>query len=67
MSRTGRIFTAFPPGFDPNSTFDGSNGRFSAGELKSKDSEVAWPSVELNSPPGGGINYTTNPPSTFHL
>ncbi|PVH95943.1 major royal jelly protein [Periconia macrospinosa] len=63
VSKTGRIFTTFPPGFDPNSTFDGSNGRFSVGELKSKDSEVAWPNVELNSPPGGAINYTTNPPT----
>lgn len=41
VSKSGRIFTAFPPGFDPNNTFDGSNGRFSVGELKSKDSEVS--------------------------
>lgn len=67
MSKSGRIFTCFPPGFDANNTFDGTNGRFSVAELITKDTETAWPSVKINSPPGGAINYTTNPPSMSHI
>lgn len=63
MSSTGRLFSNYPAGLDPNNTNTGSNGKYAVAELTSNTTEVPYPSVEINSPPGGAINYTTSPPS----
>lgn len=63
VSREGRLFSNYPGALDPANTNDGTNGRFTIGELINGTHEVAWPSVEINNPPGGAINYTTNPPT----
>lgn len=64
MSKSGRIFSNFPGGLDPANVYNGSNNFFTVGELTSLKEEKAYPSQEMNSPPGGAINYTTTPPST---
>lgn len=68
MSSTGRKFSSYPGGLDPSNANDGSNKVYTVGELTSLTGETAYPSLEMNSPPGGAINYTTNPPSlsNFH-
>lgn len=63
VSRTGRIFSNFPGGLDPANVYNGTNTIFTVGELTSIKQEVAYPSQEMNSPPGGAINYTTTPPT----
>ena len=37
--------------------------QYTVAELTSNNTEVPYPSAELNSPPGGRINYTTVPPT----
>lgn len=63
VSSTGRLFSNYPPGLDPNNTNDGSNGKYTVAELFSNNTERPYPSAEYNNPPGGAINYTTTPPS----
>ncbi|KAK6088113.1 major royal jelly protein [Seiridium cupressi] len=63
VSSTGRKFSNFPGGLDPTNTYNGSNDVFTVGELTSLTNETAYPSLEMNHPPGGAINYTTNPPT----
>jgi len=63
VSKTGRKFANYPSGLDPNNTNTGSNGKYAVAEITSNGTEVAYPSVEINNPPGGAINYTTNPPT----
>ncbi|EMC96044.1 hypothetical protein BAUCODRAFT_514583 [Baudoinia panamericana UAMH 10762] len=63
VSSTGRLFSNYPGGLDPNNTNNGSNGRYTIAELTGNTTESAYPSVAINSPPGGAINYTTYPPS----
>lgn len=63
VSREGRLFSNYPGLLDPANVNNGTNGRFTIGELINGTTEVAWPSVEINSPPGGAINYTTTPPT----
>ncbi|MCJ1355208.1 MAG: hypothetical protein MMC33_005199 [Icmadophila ericetorum] len=57
VSSTGRKFSNYPPSLDANNT------NYQVAELISYDTEVAYPNVTYNSPPGGFINYTSNPPS----
>ncbi|KAK3174457.1 hypothetical protein OEA41_001703 [Lepraria neglecta] len=57
VSSTGRKFSNYPPSLDPNNT------KYNVAELTSYDTEVPYPSVEINSPPGGFINYTTGSPA----
>lgn len=57
VSTTGRKFSNYPPGLDANNT------KYNVAELTSFESETPYPSAEINSPPGGSINYTTIPPS----
>lgn len=52
-------------GLDPTNVYNGSNNVFTVGELTSLTEETAYPSLEMNHPPGGAINYTTNPPSEW--
>ncbi|KAI8963462.1 hypothetical protein F5Y11DRAFT_365054 [Daldinia sp. FL1419] len=53
-------------GLDPNNTYNGTNNVFTVGELTSLTSEVAYPSLEMNQPPGRAINYSTTPPTTVN-
>ncbi|KAH7064825.1 major royal jelly protein [Macrophomina phaseolina] len=62
VSSTGRLFSNYPPGLDPNNTNDGNNGKYTVAELFN-NTERPYPSAEWNNPPGGAINYTTNTPS----
>lgn len=57
VSAKGRMFSNYPPALDPN------NVKYTVAELKGNDSETPYPSAEINSPPGGRINYTTTPPT----
>ncbi|KAK5138009.1 hypothetical protein LTR08_005806 [Meristemomyces frigidus] len=63
VSSTGRKFSNYPGGLDKNDTNNGSNGKYTIAELTGDDRETPFPSAEINSPPGGAINYTTYPPS----
>lgn len=63
VSREGRKFSNYPPGLDANNTNDGSNGKYTIAELLANNTERPYPSREINSPPGGAINYTTYPPT----
>ncbi|KAI9761535.1 MAG: hypothetical protein M4579_000926 [Chaenotheca gracillima] len=61
VSSTGRLFSNYPPGLDANNTYNGTVPKYTVAELTSNNTEKAYPSVEMNSPPGGAINYTTIP------
>ncbi|TDZ18077.1 hypothetical protein Cob_v009082 [Colletotrichum orbiculare MAFF 240422] len=63
VSSTGRKFSNYPGGLDPNNTNDGSNGKYTVAELFENNTERAYPSDDWNSPPGGAINFTTTPPT----
>ena len=63
VSSTGRLFSNYPPGLDPNNTNNGQNGKYTIAELFDNNTERPYPSAEINNPPGGAINYTTTPPS----
>jgi len=60
VSSSGRMFSCFPSGLDANNTNTGNNGKFQVAELVN-GTEVPYPSVAFNSPPGGQINRTTYP------
>ena len=57
VSSTGRMFSNYPSGLDANNT------KYAVAELTSNSTETPYPSAEMNSPPGGAINYTTIPAS----
>ncbi|KAI4123525.1 MAG: hypothetical protein LQ338_005225 [Usnochroma carphineum] len=57
VSSTGRKFSSYARSLDPNNT------AYTVAELVSNTTERAYPSAAINSPPGGAINYTTNPPT----
>ena len=57
VSSTGRKFSNYPRSLDPD------NIAYTVAELVSNTTERTHPSAEINSPPGGAINYTTTPPS----
>lgn len=63
VSSTGRKFSNYPPGLDVNNTNTGSNNKYTVAELIGNSSERAFPSAQINNPPGGAINYTTSPPT----
>ena len=63
VSSTGRKFSNYPPALDANNTKDATNAKYTVAELTSSNTERPYPSVEINSPPGGAINYTTFPAS----
>ncbi|KAK5083713.1 hypothetical protein LTR05_006217 [Lithohypha guttulata] len=56
VSRSGRIFACYPSGLDANNT------RYQVAELTTNTTETPYPNAEINSPPGGAINYTEYPP-----
>ena len=55
VSSTGRKFSNYARSLDPN------NIKYTVAELTANNTETPYPSLEMNSPPGGAINYTTNP------
>lgn len=57
VSKNGRLFSNYPVGLDANNT------KYQVAELTSNTTEIAYPNAQINSPPGGAINYTTYPPS----
>jgi sugar lactone lactonase YvrE len=63
VSQNGRKFANYPAGLDANNTNTGSNNKYAVAELTGNGTEKAYPSVEINSPPGGAINHTTTPPT----
>jgi len=63
VSSTGRKFANYPGGLDYNDTNTGNNGKYTVAELVTNATESPYPSLEMNSPPGGAINYTANPPT----
>lgn len=63
VSSTGRIFANFPAGLEAGNTNNGTPGIYQVAELTGLTAEVAYPSVDMNTPPGGAVNYSTNPPT----
>lgn len=63
VSSTGRKFSNYPGGLDGNDTYRGIGNKYTIAEIFSNNTERAYPSVEINHPPGGAINYTTYPPT----
>lgn len=57
VSASGRQFSNYPPAPDPTDT------KYTVAGLTSNNTETPYPNVEINSPPGGSINYTTTPPT----
>ncbi|UPX14159.1 uncharacterized protein EKO05_0004649 [Ascochyta rabiei] len=64
VSRSGRMFSNYPAGLDPNNTNTGDVTRYAVAELNSNNTETPYPNAEINNPPGGAINYTTSPPTS---
>lgn len=64
VSRSGRKFSSYPAGLDSNNTNTGSVTRYAVAELKFNNTETPYPNAQINNPPGGAINYTTNPPTS---
>jgi hypothetical protein len=63
VSKTGRKFSNYPSGLDPNNTNTGSNNKYAVAELIGNATETPYPSAEIKNPPGGAINFTTVPPT----
>ncbi|KAK5097660.1 hypothetical protein LTR70_000627 [Exophiala xenobiotica] len=61
VSESGRLFSNYPSGLDANNT------RYQVAELTTNNTETPYPNAEINSPPGGAINYTTYPPTPMDL
>ena len=55
VSSTGRKFTSYASSLDPNNT------AYQVAELTSNGTETPYPSLEINSPPGGAINNSASP------
>jgi len=62
VSRSGRKFSNYPAGLDPNNTNTGNITRYAVAELHPNNTETPYPNLSINNPPGGAINHTTTPP-----
>ncbi|KAH7552463.1 major royal jelly protein [Bipolaris maydis] len=62
VSKTGRKFSNYPSGLDPNNTNTGSNDKHAVAEILANGTEIPYPNVDINNPPNGAINYTVSPP-----
>lgn len=51
------MFSNYPPALEPT------NQAYTVAELFSNNTERPYPSAQINSPPGGRINYTDYPPT----
>lgn len=60
VAADGIMFSNYPPGQDLN------NSAYTIAELNSNNTETPYPNAEINSPPGGSINYTTVLPIGAH-
>ncbi|KAH9872063.1 hypothetical protein J1614_006324 [Plenodomus biglobosus] len=63
VSKSGRKFSNYPAGLDANNTNNGSNNKYQVAELLDNGTEIPYPSIQINNPPGGAINFTTTPPT----
>ncbi|TKA30453.1 hypothetical protein B0A50_02680 [Salinomyces thailandicus] len=63
VSAKGRMFSNYPGGLDATNVNNGTNGKYTIAELTGNRTETPYPSLEVNSPPGGAIDYTTYPPT----
>ncbi|KAF2852826.1 hypothetical protein T440DRAFT_19718 [Plenodomus tracheiphilus IPT5] len=61
VAKDGRKFSNYPAGLDANNTNDGNNNKYQVAELTANGTETPYPSLEINNPPGGAINFTTTP------
>lgn len=67
VSRESRLFSNYPACLDPNNTNTPQTPKkFQVAELMPDGAEVPYPSVDINSPPGGAVNMTTNPPTSVN-
>lgn len=57
VSASGQLFSNYPSGPDANNT------PYQVAELTTNNTKTPYPNADINSPPGGAINYTTYPPS----
>ncbi|KID59483.1 major royal jelly protein, partial [Metarhizium hybridum] len=65
VSRESRLFSTYPACLDANNTNTIQTPyKFQVAELMPDGSEVPYPSVEINTPPGGALNMSTNPPTS---
>ncbi|KAM3563402.1 hypothetical protein MY1884_001315 [Beauveria asiatica] len=65
VSRESRLFSTYPACLDGNNTNTPQTpNKYQVAELMPDGSEVPYPSVEMNSPPGGALNMSTNPPTS---
>lgn len=55
VSASGRLFSNYPLGLDPENT------RYQVAELVNSSSETPYPSVEINTPPDGPYDYSSYP------
>lgn len=55
------MFSNFPLGLDPTNT------RYQVAELNSNNTESPYPSRDINTPPGGAIDYSVYPPTSKGL
>lgn len=55
VSSCGRKFSNYPPGLDAK------NNNYTVAELTTTDTEAPYPSLAMNSPPGGKFNFSTTP------
>lgn len=61
VSTSGRLFSNYPLGLDPTNT------KYQVAELNSNNTETPYPNADINSPPGGAIDYSTYPASSKGL
>ncbi|KAK5451999.1 hypothetical protein LTS15_007722 [Exophiala xenobiotica] len=61
VSASGRMFSNYPLGLDATNT------KYQVAELNSNSTETPYPSSQINSPPGGAIDYTKYPPQAKGL
>lgn len=57
VSRSGRMFSNYPPALDPM------DQQYTVAEIFSNNTERPYPSAEINSPPGGRIDNSKYPPT----
>ncbi|OCT49727.1 major royal jelly protein [Cladophialophora carrionii] len=61
VSSSGRIFSCYPLGLDATNT------RYQVAELGSNNTETPFPNTQINTPPGGAVDYSKNPPQSKGL
>ena len=57
VSKEGRKYCNYPPALSPEDM------AYTVAELTSNTTETPYPNAQINSPPGGRINRTTDPPT----